>query len=302
MLTDKPQMFMLGSDMYKDSMEKIYLDMNVIVDCLRGKDPLTVSIINKKKSNESIFPYSPAHMEEVAVILKTEKDFHKAKGYIEKHLSYISTLSDNWEYLPSVDNGIILKNEEPNTCFERVIDFYGLTEFAEDNEKFLQCFRDEKSFSEYLGNNWDNWDTDELPLFDNIQKKHHIDKKQINNIPPELLFQNANIRSALDAKIVMHGYSFNSLPKYSDIKKKHGEIELLISLLYNFLETIGYRTEKRGKSRSRMHDVTHGIYATSADLFVIGDKRYRKKTMAIYSLLEIPTKVISTDTFRKHMA
>jgi hypothetical protein len=51
------------------------------------------------------------------------------------------------------------------------------------------------------------------------------------------------------------------------------------------------------KYRSRMHDVTHAIYAGAADVFVTGDKRYRQRVKAAYNFLRIPTKVLSTEEF-----
>ena len=278
-------------------MTEVYLDMNVLVDCIQERDPAVVSKINELASRGAVFPYSPAHMEEVAVILRAEKDRHKAIEYVKKNIEYISELSGDWEYLPSVDSGVRLKQEHPSECLKRVVDHYDVSVFAEQNEQFVQCFRDEASYREYFDiNENDEGALEGVPFFSSFQAAHGVDKRRLANLPPSQVFQQENVLSALRAK--MQNYtSDGEVKKYREIKQSHREIESTVSLLLNFLEQIGYRTEERGRYRSRMHDVSHAIYATRSNYLVVGDKKYRENVCAIYDFLEVPSVVLSKEDF-----
>ena len=92
-------------------------------------------------------------------------------------------------------------------------------------------------------------------------------------------------------------YSIEDFPIYEKIKNNHKKLEFIISILLDVLEQVGYKTEGRKKSRSRMHDVTHSIYASQAKYFIIGDEKYRKKVQVIYHFVGIPTKIMSTEEF-----
>src|SRR5262249_47244053 len=77
----------------------------------------------------------------------------------------------------------------------------------------------------------------------------------------------------------------------------HKTREVVVNLVVAYLEEIGYRADSFDKHRSRMHDVSHAIYAAAADVFVTGDQRYRQRVKAAYHLLGIQTKVMSIDEF-----
>lgn len=282
-------------------MKQVYLDMNVIVDCMkRGHEELSDAIHTAKDAG-TIFPYSPAHMEEVANILRSKN----AEGIAEEptaeairrtydSVEYISSLSDDWEYLPNDSGEIRLLKEHPQMCIYRVCDRLDLTEFAEENDREIQAFRDEKSFTEYFGR---KHSPEDRPLFDQIQNHYEIKKKELGNIPPSELFDQNNIKRAFDDRLKQRGNRLESFQKYPDIRDSHSCIQSAMTQLFNFMEEIGYYSEKRKKYRSRMHDVTHSIYATKSDYFVIGDDRFRNKATAIYSFLEVPCTILSVDEF-----
>lgn len=279
-------------------MIEIYLDMNIMVDCLQGRDEAVHNKIRQIKFGGAILPYSPAHMEEVAVIFREEKDEEKAEQYVENNLRFISEVTGNWEYLPNNDSGVVLKQEHPEVCFNRIVNQYEWAIFAEENERFLQCFRDEESFREYF--NLDGRYTclsEGMPLFAAIQKNHGIEKKQLGNVPPEEVFLQKNVLKALEGKMKNYCHSLNTVPKYGEMKSSHRTLESTIGLMLNFLEEVGYRTEARGRYRSRMHDVSHAIYATRSNYCVVGDRRFREKLQAVYGFLEVPSIVLSKEEF-----
>lgn len=60
---------------------------------------------------------------------------------------------------------------------------------------------------------------------------------------------------------------------------------------------MGYHREAKDKSRSRLHDVSHIIYAAYCDTFVTADRRLAKKAQAIYSVLGVSTLVVLAKEF-----
>jgi len=301
--------------------------MNVIIEATNKDRKHYLQLkqkINNLKKDKFIFFYSPAHIEETVIIQKTEDNKIKAKNYIKKQLTSIIKITKNNEILPSHQE-IIIKIENPNECMKRVKkDYYINTLIAEFNMKFLQAFRDEKSYQEFFfdQNNINKIEkfkskfsekdplfhylnmiknqfflyfekdiTDNTPLFEHIQKKYNINKKELSSLEPNVIFLKDNVLNFIENE------SMYNNEKYNTMKHSHLQIEKIITELLSVLEKIGYQSEGRNKSRSMMHDNTHAIYATKANYFIINDNRYRKKVKAIYNFLEIPTIVLNIEEF-----
>ena len=63
--------------------------------------------------------------------------------------------------------------------------------------------------------------------------------------------------------------------------------------MFRILNQNGYYSEKKVKtSISGTHDVSHAIYATVARWLLTADSRFYKKCEAVYTFLEVPTKVL----------
>jgi len=251
-------------------MKKIYLDMNVFSELIHSDRPLNnfiFNLINKFKSNNYQFLYSPAHIEEVALILSSEKDIIKAKEYIDNILLNISKITDNYECLPTFEE-IVIRQEDPKVCYKRVIDGYVLTSMAEINEKF--------GVSQKRQN------------VDNILVNYSLNRAQVGNVKPNELFNHNIISRIYQDFVKIHSLK---IEKWSLIKDSHKEIEETVSNLFDFLEMIGYKSSGEKEYRSMMHDVTHSIYATKADIFITNDKKFKARVESIYSYLKIPTKL-----------
>ena len=301
--------------------------MNVIVEATNKERKYYLQLkqkINDLKKDKFIFFYSPAHIEETVIIQRTENNKVKAKNYIKKQLNSIMKITKNNEILPSHQE-IIMKIENPNECMKRVKkDYYMNTLIAEFNMKFLQAFRDEKSYQEFFFNQdnikkfekfkskfseedilfqylniitneflayFEKDINEDTPLFENIQKEYNINKKELSDLEPNIVFSQDSVLNFTKNKSIYNN------EKYNNIKYSHSRIEQVITTLLSVLEKIGYQSEGRNKSRSMMHDNTHAIYATKADYFIINDNRYRKKVKAIYNFLEIPTIVLNIEEF-----
>lgn len=85
---------------------------------------------------------------------------------------------------------------------------------------------------------------------------------------------------------------------WSIINGDFGKIQSNISFLFDILEVVGYYPERKTGFRSRMHDVTHAIYASQADYFIIEDKKFKKKCESVFHFLRIPTRILSYSEFR----
>ena len=81
--------------------------------------------------------------------------------------------------------------------------------------------------------------------------------------------------------------------------KNNGDVfaELIERLLKGLNTKLGYKSDSPADYRNTMHDITHTIYATHANFFVTDDKRTRGKAEAVYSLLKVPTIVLSKEEF-----
>ena len=70
-----------------------------------------------------------------------------------------------------------------------------------------------------------------------------------------------------------------------------------MNLAANCLERIGFKREKEENYRARLHDVSHIVYAAHTNIFVTDDKKLNLKTKAIYSSIDVPSKVMNRKEF-----
>ncbi len=319
----------------------IYLDFNVYLSILKREvtDLINYEYILSKlhhfhRYRQDIqFPYSPAHMEEVAVNLKKGDD---AKELIENRLKTIEYYSRAYEYLPglplrydivhqlsqlpstselaktkqelemllnSYDNGKLQEHpatrkvfEKPLDCFNRVVEDLDVTGFAHNNDVFHLGRRNKES----LENNFKSIQKDcsNIETFEEYQNKYKLGPKRLSSLEPSKIFEIEAVKEALNVFLEEnHEYS---LTTGNILLSSHNLLERTVTLILNFLEKIGYNQEENNKVvklRSRMHDVTHAIYGAQADYFVTNDVRFRKKLKATYYFLDLPCKVLSPEEF-----
>jgi len=240
--------------------EYIYKDRNL--------HDFTLELIKDFKNNDNILLYSPAHMEEVALILSQNEDISLSKRYIKNIICSISTVTNNYECLPT-EKEILIKLEHPEVCYKRVIDCYTLTTIAELNESIGVRSKHQN--------------------IDGTLEKYNVNRSRIGSIEPENLFANETIQNLLVDFLKDNNVK---IKKWNEIKNSHESIQGNISIIFDFLESIGYKTDGVKQYRSMMHDVTHAIYGTISDIFITNDKNFFKRIKAIYSYFEIPVKVL----------
>lgn len=253
---------MLQRDNMTASMREIYLDMNVMIDYFENRNPKIVSKINELKGRQVRFPYSPAHIEEIANIARNPniKSPEIGQQYMDKNLRGISYVSGNLEYLPRTD-GIILSKEDPLVCLKRVVKDFNGTLYVEQVQKSRL-------------ENKDNFGT-------------RIDK--VSEISPKLLFSDQRVSKQFEE--YCNKYKYNKY-EFKYYKEKFHNNEAIIQILFDFIEVIGFHEDSPEKYRSNVHDNTHIMYASTADIFVTGDAKTKAKALAIYSYLDIGTRVL----------
>lgn len=281
-------------------MNHTYLDQNVFVAILKKERPGLLDHIEKEKAKGVRFPYSPAHIEEVAVIPREIEDAALASQRVDENIELLARVSDRWEYLPGLDDvgSTRLLQEDPRECLRRVTDGYDLTLSAEEIEKFQMSFKSAKTFDqvqEEMGTNLRAGP--DTPLHEKKRADVGIEVLRINNLTETELFNDPKVREGLERKLWNYGWDLTTIPTGPALMASHKTREMVVNLVLAYLEEIGYRADKFGKYRSRMHDVTHAIYAAAADVFVCGDERYRKRVKAAYHFLGIKTNVLSIEEF-----
>ena len=215
----------------------------------------------KKINKEYQYVYSPAHLEELANSIR-ENDF-QYNCIVQQDLLYLSELTDNVEFLPDLNNGIIICCETPDEPLKRVIKDFDGTVLSEQMEKnFLEKrkgFRDEYALK-VRGSNTSG------------VLSSTVAKKGLNQFAWYHEYENESNKRCF-WEHYKNDYSFL--------------FESLVALV-NLLDILDNNPEPSTKYRSHLHDTTHLIYATKSDLFITSDKRLEDKANEIFRFLDIP--------------
>lgn len=254
---------------------KIYFDHNVIVYLRNGSSEDTLLKVEAQKRAGCKFLFSPAHLEEIAV---SQKRDGVGENIVDRDIDFLTDLCERNSIRPVSRERVELFTEFPRECYARVVDMYDRNDIAESMEK---------------------------GFFSDVNEKFENNSKKINNLDPVSIFnetitnremllfslRQAGLISQSEALECLQSWSFKTL------NSKFAVREYMCNWLANWLEIIGYYREAESKSRSRMHDVSHIIYASYADVLVSNDAKLLKKTAAIYSILEMSTKVLKLDQY-----
>ncbi len=273
--------------------KRIYLDHNVVVDVYQCRRAGLRELIDARKAAGDTFVYSPAHLEEIAVVLRCATNEANAQRMVEEQVALIAELTDTWEVLPAFQGvgASRVVQEHPSKCLERVLEHYHLTLSSEAIERFQLSWKSEKAFDqvqEEIGTGVRAGPG--VELFPAKRNRLGI-APGVTNISPENVFEDTGVLAALMEKLWNYDWNLQTLPRGELLIASHADRERLINALFKVLEQVGYYADSFAKSRSHMHDVTHAIYAAVADVLVTGDERYAKRVRAIYHFLGLNTRV-----------
>ncbi|SAL82225.1 hypothetical protein AWB68_06431 [Caballeronia choica] len=258
---------------------KIYLDYNLFA-YMYDETRLDLNAKVRALSDRHMFPYSPAHMEEIATAVMnapTIETMDRLEAAMRK-IDSVSQISRNVELFPVSSGPMVLKEEQPLACFRRVVLHYDKNPIVEENEE-------------------------QILAFFKVGDPHGKLANKVSNLADDFLLNSDHGRD-LQLKLLLdidfsfrcksHGVKDFTWP---EISGHFPVLERAIELAMNFLEQSRYRPEHISKSRSRMHDVTHCIYATGCDQFVTHDKRLNDKVRAVYRYFGVPTRVLTLEEF-----
>ncbi len=253
-------------------MKKLYLDYNII-SYLRTEINPDLTKIFEESAKEQMVVFSPAHLEDIAASSKRD---NTNSAITTAEIEFLAKIAGKNALRPINDNELVVYNETPQDCYKRVIDNYEANDLAEACEALILA------------------DAHQNPAGN---------PRETNNIAPEEVLQHILNRELIAMWLVSNGVINKSECaavlswRFEDIKNRFRVFEAYVNLAANLLEKIGYHREREDRSRSRLHDVSHIIYAAYCDTFVSADKKLTKKAKAIYSLLGIHTRVLTDKEF-----
>lgn len=263
--------------------KKIYLDYNII-SYLRNNTFLELTqafeILDKKNH---MFVFSPAHLEDIAVteMYADEQSRDEKAKIAHDEILFLEKLCGKNAFRPTnklqpLDCNYI---ESPFDCYKRVIEKYNVNKYAENIDKAVLESAHQNSTE----------DTDPK-IVNNLDVNLLMNKKIItDNIINSLISERIFLTQAECRKIQEW--------KFKDFTRKFIYFQTYVNMTANYLEKIGFHREKVSKYRSRLHDVSHIIYAAHTNIFVSDDKKLIAKTNAIYNLIDVPTKVMNKQQF-----
>ncbi|MDO8052354.1 hypothetical protein O3301_28190 [Janthinobacterium sp. SUN211] len=253
-------------------MKKLYLDFNVISYLRSGLHPALTTAFNDAAKAQLVV-FSPAHLEDIAASAMRDGT---APSITKAEIEFLSKIAGRNALRPVTRDQVDLYDESPQDCYARVVDQYDNNEWAERME---------------------------AAVIADAHDKPTGSPKQMNNIPPvdilgNIVYRELIARALYAAELISKDEQVEALFwRFDDLKNRFSVLEASVSLAANMLEKMGYYREARSKSRARLHDVSHIIYAAYCDTFVTADEKLAKKAQAIYSLLGISTQVLLDKKF-----
>ncbi|MFO1490199.1 MAG: hypothetical protein U1F77_17775 [Kiritimatiellia bacterium] len=276
---------------------EIYLDFNVLVDLVNRRKRYDMSTIEAMKRSGYIFPYSPFHLEEIAMIMLDNLDADDKLKKAQQHVLALRTVSDCCEYLPGGSLPIQIMIEEPITSLNnRVLkDLWKTTECIEI-EEFIDSQRSQKHFDDYLAKiSLDP--TTPIRSRNTIRAELGIEPNGLSHIDPSRILFDPRVQQLIEWKAPNYGLSTETFPRGAALRRNYDLARNAVDCLMRVLNEAGFYADKSGKHRSYMFDVGHTIYATRAECYVVGDARLLKRAAAIFAFLEGETRVVSPNEF-----
>ena len=244
-------------------MPVIYIDRQILIS--HESDEQIIDAVSAFRSKGAIFPYSPAHIEEIA-----KAHFVGGGPPLKQQIAALDTLSEGQALMPHAEGPAELRHENILACLERVMDHGGreLTEMAVDHERDrIQSYAGPKA----------------SVIAPAIRKR--VQKCSIENV-----FSDPFMLDQIDC-----------IARYKGFRIRHStfiEREATLSVLFDLLNISGFRPDHSDKRvENRVHDISHAIYASYADLFVTDDDKLRDSTKAVYRLCGFDLPILDRDEF-----
>ncbi|MFP9135429.1 hypothetical protein ACLKZ7_20685, partial [Shewanella algae] len=69
-------------------------------------------------------------------------------------------------------------------------------------------------------------------------------------------------------------------------------VECMFNVIFNFIECLRFFPENKKNYRSRLHDVSHAIYASYTNKLVSGDRNFVNKLLVAYKFLSVDVDIV----------
>ena len=253
-------------------MKRLYLDFNVI-SYLRSENQPKLTMAFNQAAKSHLVVFGPAHLEDIAASAKRDKT---PPHITEAEIQFLAKIAGRNSLRCTDGKQVILYDESPQDCYKRVVDQYHVNDLVEPLEAAVIA------------------DAHDRPAGS---------PKEMNNISPADILGKFIYRVLIalwlfKAGIIGRDEQVESLSwQFEDLKNRFSVFETYVNMAANILEKLGYYREAKHRSRARLYDVTHIIYAAYCDTFVTGDVKLAKKAQAIYCMLGIPTQVLLDKEF-----
>lgn len=258
-------------------MKKLYLDFNVISYLRIGQQTTLTAAFNQAATSHLVV-FSPAHLEDIAASAMRDGTL---PSITKSEIDFLAKIAGRNALRPVSRDKVVLYDESPEDCYGRVV-------------------------SQYRANDWA--ERVEAEVIADAHKRPAGNPKDANNTSPTEILRNILYRELIACGLVREGVigrgeMAEALSwQFADLKNRFSVLETYVNLAANLLEKIGYYREAEDRSRARLHDVSHIIYAAYCDTFVTADKKLAKKSQAIYSLLGVHTQVLLVKEFVEQLS
>lgn len=282
-------------------MNRIYFDTNIFEDIV--KKVIDINIDELNNFTNMYYYISTAHVEEYFIAIKNDFE-NKYTQYNHERKLLMSSLKHKGILNPS-NTRIRNVPESFDNCLSRIKKYDTTDIIIQKGIKIRQ-----KQFTEFkniLSKNPDAQNNSNLD-FRKIWERTEI-KQELEKFSDYIEESNAPLFNELQA---VYG-TYNALKLYpvkkvapfeikkdcfDEISNQYSLMEIIFEFLHFILNKCGYNRDKKDSTViSGIYDTTHSIYGTYCNYFITNDNRLRKRILAIYHYLGVPTKVISFNDF-----
>jgi hypothetical protein len=259
----------------------IYIDSCDIINCCDGNNGLLEKAVFEAKIYPSIFiPFSATHIKEVV----GNKNLH----FQIQRLTYLAGFT-TCLYLCNDIHGISWRTENPFNVFKTINEVSAPNEFLQSLVPYelIKNIRDTTKFNPQYMNN--------------IKPKDAI--SEINEILKEIAKTNEEytytpIEDML--KMLKEINIANNRQLWKDMGADPGVLDSIdyeAFMLFSLFDSLGFWSDSKNvyNKGSGFGDSQHASVGIKAHYLISSDKRFRMKTKAVYSFLNIPTKVLDPD-------
>lgn len=242
---------------------RFYLDQQMIIyHAFAGPVREAVAALS---ATGATFPFSPAHVEEIAKA-------HAVGGGppLAEQMDNVADISRGIAIMPAVAGPAVVRSEDPWACLSRVQDDGG-----RDRTEWAIVWERARMLS-YVSE-------EDRADFEKTRDKVRQCRWQEVFSEPIILEHVGYMARCLGFRMRLETFQ---------------ERERTLATLFDVLNGFGFRAELNAKRvKNRVHDVSHAIYASYADVFVTRDRDLREQSKAVFQLCGIKVEILDYDEF-----